>query len=65
MGASGLCFNLDTSPAPVNVNKGSRLAFRTLAGLSETWGMSRCDGGQRRFGDKAVISVTYRTGQDK
>lgn len=66
VGVSGLCFDLDTSPAPgghVSVNKGSRLAFQTHAGPSETWGTSRCDGGQRRLRDKAVISVTYRAGQ--
>lgn len=68
VGVSGLCFNLDTSPAPVrhiSVNKGSHLASQTHAGLFETWGMSRCAGGQRRLRDKAVISVTYSTGQDK
>lgn len=68
VGVSSLCFNLDTAPALVrhgSVNKRSHLASQTHAGLCETWKMSRCDGGQRDLGDKSVISVTYRTGQDK
>lgn len=65
---AGFQFNLETSATParhVTVNKQPRLASQMLWGLSDTWRMSRCDGGLRRLRDKTVIRVAYSAGWDK